>query len=282
MTPRLVSVHGGHSGQFCNHASDTLEEVICAYIDKGFAWVGISEHMPPTEARFQFPEERKAGLDPKAMAVRFGRYIQEARRLQKKYARQLEIFVGFETEAYEGALAYARQLKEAYKPDYIVGGVHHILDIPFDYDRQAYRLAVEACGGVEKLYCRYFDLQYAMLKTLQPRVVAHFDLIRLFDDSYPMRWQRPSIARRISRNLDLIHQLDLILDFNVAALRKGAAEPYLAAPLLEQAAALNLAVVPGDDCHGVATAGQFVPQAAATLAKAGFSTDWRKPVGVIT
>jgi len=37
-----ISFHGGHSGQFCCHAQDTLEDLIKAYISKGFKAVGIS------------------------------------------------------------------------------------------------------------------------------------------------------------------------------------------------------------------------------------------------
>ena len=52
-----VSVHGGHSGQFCHHAKDSLEDVIKAYIDQGFAWVGITEHMAPLTDSFRYPDE---------------------------------------------------------------------------------------------------------------------------------------------------------------------------------------------------------------------------------
>ena len=57
-----VSVHGGHSGEFCCHAVDSLEEIVVAYIEKGLDWVGITEHAPPVDDRFRYPEEIKAGL----------------------------------------------------------------------------------------------------------------------------------------------------------------------------------------------------------------------------
>jgi histidinol-phosphatase (PHP family) len=275
--PELVSIHGGHSGQFCNHAHDTLEALIHAYIEKGFTWVGITEHMPPAADRFLYPEEQQAGLNAHLMRERFGRYMAEGRRLQKEYAGRLEIFIGFETEAYGGAMALAQLLQEQYQPDYVLGGVHHVADIPFDYSRQAYAQAVTAAGGIEALYCRYFDLQHELIQTLQPKVVAHFDLIRIFDDDYARRWQVPAIARRIERNLELIAQLDLILDYNVAALRKGASEPYLAGPLLDRSRALGIAVVPSDDSHGAGMAGAYVPEGIAILKQKGFALNWRKP-----
>ena len=53
--PKPVSVHGGHSGQFCGHAKDTLEEIVLAYIDQRYPWVGITEHMPPVSDAFVYP-----------------------------------------------------------------------------------------------------------------------------------------------------------------------------------------------------------------------------------
>jgi histidinol-phosphatase (PHP family) len=275
---QLVSIHGGHSGQFCSHAENTLEEVIQAYIAKGYAWVGITEHMPPLSDRFMYVEEREAGFNETSLAQRFEKYMAEGRRLQKKYAGQLTIFLGFETEAYTGAIDYARQLIGQYRPDYTLGGIHHVADIPFDAGVQDYQRAVAACGDVESLYCRYFDLQYEVIQAIEPKVVAHFDLVRIFDPDYMSRWQLPEIRRRIERNMQLIADSGLILDYNMAALRKGAAEPYISRPILEMARNLGIAVVPGDDSHSAAMAGTYIEEGIALLEKMGVSTQWRKPV----
>lgn len=278
MTLQQVSIHGGHSGEFCSHAQNTLEDIVQAYIAKGFAWVGLTEHLPPTEERFIYAEEKQAGLDVAALHDRFGRYMAEARRLQTKYVQQLEIFVGCETEAYTGGFARASELIEQYQPDFVLGGVHHVYDIPFDSGETEYARAVAAAGSVEALYCRYFDLQFEMIQTLRPKVVAHFDLVRLFDADYAMRLKVSEVQERVTRNLQLIRQLDLILDFNVAALRKGAAEPYLSRSILEQAHDMGIAVVPGDDSHGVEMVGAYIDDGMAILNKMGFSTSWAKPV----
>jgi histidinol-phosphatase (PHP family) len=277
-SPTLVSIHGGHCAQFCSHAQNTLEEVIQAYIAKGFAWVGITEHMPPVADRFMYAEERKAGCNIAALQDRFDRYMKEGRRLQKKYADELEIFIGFETEAYTGAIEKARQLIEHYQPDYVLGGIHHVADIPFDASVMDYQKAVAACGGETALYCRYFDKQYALIQDISPKVVAHFDLIRIFDDHYLSRWETPQILRRIERNLQCMADMDLILDYNVAALRKGAAEPYISKPLLQMAKELGIAVVPGDDSHASAMVGAYVDEGIAILEAMGMATQWRKPV----
>lgn len=277
MNIERVSVHGGHSGQFCNHAKDTLEEVVQAYIAQGFAWVGLTEHMPPSGEEFLYPEERQAGLTAAAMAERFVRYMAEARRLQAAYADRIDIRVAFESEDTPGAIDLARRLIADHAPDYIVGSVHHIDGIPFDYSADDYARAVEACGGMEGLYCAYFDRQHDLVEQLRPQVVGHFDLIRIFDPLYRRHLMLPEVQKRIRRNLELIRKLDLILDYNVAALKKGAFEPYLCQPLLVQVRYLGIAVVPADDSHGVAQVGLHLDEGIQLLQRQGFATRWRKP-----
>lgn len=278
MTLAPVSIHGGHSGQFCNHAQDDLESLIQAYIRKGFAWVGITEHMPPANDQFLYPEESAAGLDAAKMRARFAAYFSEVRRLQRAYADRLEIFVGFETEATSGSFDLARTLADEHGPDYLVGGVHHVDDIPIDYDEKTYERAVHSAGGIDDLYCRYLDLQYEMIQRLKPAVVAHFDLIRIYDRDYRTRLEAPEVRKRITRNLGLIARHDLILDLNVAALRKGANEPYLSRKILKQALTMGISVVPADDAHGVDTVGACIEEGIAILEELGVKAPWRKPV----
>lgn len=276
--PDPVSIHGGHSGQFCSHAKDTLEAIIRTYIDQGYPWVGITEHMPPVTDAFVYPEESAAGLDAAALQRRFADYIDTARRLQSRLARRIQIFVGFETEDYRGSRDYAKALIRRFAPDYIVGSVHHVADIPFDSSPHAYALAVDRCGGIDALYAAYFDQQLDMLQTLQPLVVGHLDIIRIFDADYRQRLIQPAIWAKIERNLRVVKALDAILDFNLRPLSRGEAEPYLAAPILHKARDMGIDIVPGDDSHGVDTIGQTMQRAVVTLRSAGISTDWRRPV----
>jgi len=48
--------HHSHSGQFCGHASNTLEEVIQTAIQKEMEVYAMTEHMPREERDF-YPEE---------------------------------------------------------------------------------------------------------------------------------------------------------------------------------------------------------------------------------
>lgn len=272
-----VSVHGGHSGQFCHHATDMLEEIIQQYIAKQFPWVGITEHAPGLAQHLLYPDQQAAGLTPEFLFERYGRYMKECRRLQEKYHSQIKIFAAIESETYTGYKEFMPHLIATFRPDYVVGSVHFVSDLGFDYSREQYEQTAAAVGGKDEMYCRYFDQQYEMIGLLKPSVVGHFDLIRIFDPDYKARLLQPEIMARIKRNLILIKDLDLIMDFNLRSLLKGADEPYISRKILEMAREMDIAVVPGDDSHGVANVGANMETAKAILSEMGFDTNWREP-----
>jgi histidinol-phosphatase (PHP family) len=276
-TTSFVSVHGGHSGQFCHHATDSLEEIIQSYIARQFPWVGITEHSPAISDELLYPDQRAAGLTPEFLFNRFAGYMKECRRLQEKYRSKIRIFAAMEIETYSGYEEFIPSLINRFQPDYIVGSVHFVSDMGFDYSREQYDQTVEAVGGIDQLYCRYFDLQYEMIKLLQPAVVGHFDLIRIFDPGYKERLLRPEIMERIKRNLQLICKLDLIMDFNLRSLLKGADEPYISRVILEMAVEMGISVVPGDDSHGLGSVGANMEKAVANLRELGCNTNWKEP-----
>lgn len=276
-TSRYVSVHGGHSGQFCDHATDDLEDIIKRYIELNFSWIGITEHTPAISTALLDPGQIELGLSPELLLKTFTSYMDECRHLQNKYQSQLKIFAAMEIETYSGYKQFVPFLLERYQPDYIVGSIHFVDDISIDYSQKTYAQAVQQQGSIDKLYCRYFDQQYEMLNLFRPAVVGHFDLIRIFDPGYKSRLQKPAIWQRIKRNLELIKEFDLILDLNLRALVKGADEPYISRPILELARGMDIAVVPGDDSHGVKSVAGYMDQGISLLTELGFSTQWRQP-----
>lgn len=273
----LISLHGGHSGQFCNHAKDSLEEVILGYLDRGFTRVGISEHMPMPDDDLLYPDEKGKGLTADKMLENFARYFKELERLQKKFQDRITIYKGFETETVTGWQERAADLIRRFRPDYVVGSVHHVHDVCFDYAPESREGLVRDLGSEEALYLAYFDAQHEMLKILQPFVVGHFDIIRIYDPDFEERMKTPEIRKRIERNLDLIASLGLNLDYNLRPLARGEAQPYLAPMILDMARDRGIAVIPGDDSHSRAQAGAFVADAVENLAALGFSTQWPEP-----
>jgi len=272
-----VSVHGGHSGQFCQHAQDDLESIIQAYIEQGFTWVGITEHIPPLSDKMRYPDEAEAGLSAKFLQQRFVEYFQLGRQLQQKYANQIELLLAFEIETYSGAKDYVHDLINQFQPDYLVGSLHHVNGIGIDYNKDFYQQALSNAGSMKQLYCDYFDSQYSMLEEFCPAVVAHFDLIRTFDPDYLSTLSDSSVIEKIERNLVFIAENKLIMDFNLRGFDKGQ-EQYPSLSILKKALAKGIAVVPGDDSHGVKSVGRNYDKGLTVLSNLGASLEWEKPV----
>lgn len=101
--------------------------------------------------------------------------------------------------------------------------------IPIDFDAAMYARAVAATadGTEERLFEDYYDLQWEMLTALRPRVVGHFDLIRLLSER-PGRDLREwrGVWEKVKRNLAVVAEQGGWLECNSAALRKGLEEPY--------------------------------------------------------
>ncbi|KAL7900645.1 histidinol phosphate phosphatase H [Trichoderma sp. SZMC 28014] len=269
-----------HSGQFCpGHAVDELEDIVKHAISVGYKTIGLTEHMPRYEEQDLYPEELD---DPQAsLAVlppRHNAYILEARRLQKAYASQIHIIIGFEGEFIRPSFAPLVQNLFAESPhlDYFIGSLHHVHSIPIDFDKAMYADAVKAAGGSEeRAYEDYYDLQYEMLKALKPRIVGHFDLIRLMSEE-PGRdvrqWE--GVWQRIKRNLEYAAEIGAWLECNTSALRKGLAEPYPCRVISEQWLQLGGKFTMSDDSHGIAQVATNYSRALTFLESLGVEQVW--------
>ncbi|TQV92667.1 hypothetical protein V2A60_009137 [Cordyceps javanica] len=252
-----------HSGQFCGHAVDQLEDIIKHAISVGFKTIGLTEHMPRYDKRDLYPEELNDGPEA-ALAMlprRHEAYLAEAQRLQAAYADQIHVIIGFEAEFIRPEFGpLVAQLAAEPCVDYFIGSVHHVHSIPIDYDAAMLAAAVAASsrpgggggGGTEEaLYEDYYDLQHEMLTTLRPRIVGHFDLIRLLSEDPARdirRWK--GVWERVLRNLGVAAEQGAWLECNSAALRKGLAEPYPGRSIAEEWLKLGGKFTLSDDSHG--------------------------------
>ena len=260
--PWFVSLHGGHSGAYCDHAEDALEALVRRAIKLGMPVYGLTEHAPRVAPEHIYEEERSMGWDPAHLLRLFADYAAEARRLQAAYAGQIEILAGFEAEVVpDGRYASVmRDLREQHQLDYIVGSVHWVDGIIIDYTRAHFDRAVEACGGREGFALRYYEIVAEMIAALRPEVVGHLDLVRRYGGDDPA-FETPTVRARAGAVLALMKEQGAILDINTAALRKGLSAPYPAPWLLEAARDQGVACYFGDDAHRIGDVGAGIAEA---------------------
>lgn len=261
--------HHSHSGQFCSHARNTLEQMLSRGIELRMSVMALTEHVPRGNADL-YDEEIAEGTDEAELTRRFDDYVAEALRLRKSEmikASDVVVLVGFEGEWIQADECGAqwRYLQEKYDNvfDFFVGSVHHVAGEPIDLDRTRYENARDKCGGTEAgIFEAYYDAQYKMLNALKPRVVGHFDLIRLMSDQPNINLnqgthggKRGLIWRKIIRNLELVKSYGGVLECNSSGLRKGLKEPYPAKAICESWNSMGGSFVLSDDSHSVEQVG---------------------------
>ena len=271
--PWMVSLHGGHSGEFCEHAQGTLRSTLEEAVRRGFRVYGISEHAPRSDDRFLYASERAKGYTVARLGREFEEYARASRVLQREFRGRLEVLRGFETEAVpqSGYAAEMRALACEHGFDYVVGSVHHVNDISIDESPAHFRAAADACGGIDALLERYYASVVGVIEEIRPQVVAHLDLPKLYapEGSEP---PGPAAQRAAKSAIEAARAHNCILDLNTAALRKGLREPYPSAWLVRLAKDAGVPFCFGDDSHSPGQVGYGIPRARLYLLRLGVET----------
>lgn len=282
-----VSLHGGHSGAYCDHAEGTLRELLDAAVAFGYHTFGVSEHVPRFGEQYLYDNEIELGWTVEKIVDDFARYTQDLQALVAEYADRLVVLRGFEIEvvppdAYPEIVRGYRDHRLADgRPafDYFVGSVHFINDYSIDGPLELFVKAVASCGGVPQLIAEYYRQVAVMVETLRPDIVAHFDLIKLNvlrhaqEQGYAVEMlETPEIKNLAREALEAVRQGNGILDLNTAGWRKGLGEPYPAPVWVKMAHEMGIPFCFGDDSHRVAQIGAGIAEARQYLRENGVDT----------
>ena len=114
--------------------------------------------------------------------------------------------------------------QEKYDLDYLVGSVHHVDGIPIDFSKDLYNKALSTKeNSFEELAISYFDHQYKIMTDLEPKVIGHFDLIRMYK---PEEVTSSRVIEYIERNIKYAISYGALFEINSRALKKGLPFPY--------------------------------------------------------
>lgn len=271
--PWKVSLHGGHCGAYCDHATGTLREVLDAAVGFGYQTFGVTEHAPRAHERYLYETELEMRRGVPELHRLFDAYAEDLADLSAEYADRMVVLRGFETEAVpqESYADIMLGLREKYRFEFMAGSVHHVHDTIIDGPPALYAKAMEISGSIEKLAIRYYTDIATMIRALRPEVVTHFDLIRR-NAPNPESVETPAVREAALAALDVAEQHRCILDLNTAGIRKGLGCPYPRPWLVREAHARGIPFCFGDDSHGPAQVGRDVPAAREYLLAHGVTT----------
>lgn len=268
--PWNVSLHGGHSSAFCDHAESTLEEIVETAIAAGCTLYGVTEHAPRVEPHRLYDEERAMGWTVETLDRLFTEYAAAVDRLREQLADRITLLKGFEAEVIpEDCYAdLMLGLRKRFNFQYMVGSVHWVAGHIIDYRKDHFDQAADASGGVESLAVRYYETVADMVRQLCPEIVGHLDIVRRHapcEESV----STPRVRAAAFKAIDAIREQGCILDVNTGGYRKGFGRPFPAAWLIEAARDRGIAFCFGDDSHRVSEVCLDIPEARRYLLKSG-------------
>lgn len=255
----LVSCHS-HSGEFCKHGQDKLYQIINQAVKLGFKTYCLTEHMPRYDTMHLYPEEK--GLLVSDLIDQFNQYYKTALELKRAESR-ISLIVGFETEWINSEYStYIKQIMKSLKINFIVASLHHLNEIPIDFDLETFKSIKKPSNEIFK---DYYDCQLEMIKELEnPNVIGHFDLIRTFEDY----WDE-DICALIIRNLREIYDRNLIVELNSRSFYKGINSFHML-NFMVLLKALDVKVTISDDSHSVSSVGAYYKEFNEFLKVVGF------------
>ncbi len=251
-----VSLHGGHSAAFCDHAHSELRAMLDAAVNAGYRTFGVSEHAPRLGAHYLYQAEIEMGWTVEKLIRDFETYAGLITVLAAEYSEQIEILRAFEAEVVPPT-DYATVMLEyrrRFAFDYMVGSVHWVDEALIDGPPDVFQHAVESHGGIENLAVRYYETLAEMVPTLRPEIVGHFDVIRKHAPSEESV-STPRIRLAAEKALEAVAETGSILDLNTSGLRKRLGRPYPAPWIIERARKMGIEFCFGDDSHSVADVG---------------------------
>ncbi|KAI0340246.1 histidinol phosphate phosphatase H [Trametopsis cervina] len=275
--------HHSHSGQFCKHAKGTLEEVVQEAIKQGFESYGLTEHVPRYRVVDLYPEEE--GLQLHELEHSFNTFLTEAHRLKTKYVDQINLLVGLETE-YISTLDLDRMemilSQNEGRIEYVVGSVHHVNELPIDFDEATYEQALASFATsdvsseheqMDAYLSSYFDAQYRMMNRIKPEVIGHIDLCRLYRPSLRFA-DYPAAYERLRRNVQFAVEYGAVFELNAAAFRKGWSEAYPGEDVIKIIRDYGGRFVLSDDSHGPHAVGLNYTRLAEYVRRVGIEELW--------
>jgi histidinol-phosphatase (PHP family) len=213
----------------CHHAVGEDREYVEAAIKAGLKTLGFADHCPqffPVDDYYShfrmFPEQAQE-------------YAESIRALQKEYASDIHILLGFETEYYPETFDKLIEFVKPLHLDYMIMGQHFVGN---EYDEGSYYVAER--GKKEEYLAQYVAQVKEGLSTGAFTYLAHPDIVWYVGEEAFYRQQMSDLCR-------FALERDIPLEYNLLGYVNGRSYPTPA--FWDIAAATGNKVVIGFDAH---------------------------------
>jgi histidinol-phosphatase (PHP family) len=244
----------------CGHADGDIEDYIQSAIQAGLSVIGISDHSPYFGRREDQPQPRVAMAKSE-----FDDYVREVLRLKEKYAGQIEVLLGVESDFFENEMDAYRTAYARYPFDYIIGSVHQTRGLSI-FNRNRWKKLSEKEKLEEKK--EYYRLIRNSAHAGLFQILGHIDAMK---GNYPAFSDIRGAEDEIDAVFKAIAQEDIALEINTSGKTKDSGGWYPSDDLLERALHFGCDVTFGSDAHDPGRVGDEWDLVARRLKEIGFS-----------
>lgn len=211
----------------CHHASGEDREYVEAAIKAGLKILGFADHCPWVYQDKNFV----SGIRLAPWEV--DDYFYSLESLKKEYAKDIKIYIGFETEHCPDMIPEQDKLLADYPLDYMICGQHFL--------KAEYESFYAGRPHADEEFLKaYVDTAIAGMKSGRYLYLAHPDLVNFTGDETVYR-------NHMKRLCEVLKELDIPVEINVLGLSEG--RRYPAKRFLELAKETGNKAIIGVDAH---------------------------------
>ncbi len=273
MRPQFVSIMQNfnlHTHSVYSDGKSQPREIVEEAIRQGLTTIGFSEHSPlPFDNTFS------------VKSADMPRYVAEIAQLKEEFKDKIDIYCALEADYLTGVSEPFAVTKEKYYLDYLIGGVHLVIDpalrqaqgpakskviepvempaISADeiwfIDGPKWEVYDEGLqkffdGDIHRAVCRFFEQSNEMIENEQFDIIAHFDKIKMHNRDRYFHEDEPWYRKLALETLDLIRQKGLVMEINTRGIYKKRYNGFYPSPwLMEEAYKMGVPAIISADAH---------------------------------
>ncbi|AFA48158.1 histidinol-phosphatase HisJ [Acetobacterium woodii] len=268
----LLANYHVHS-DYCD-GTNKLEEMVIAGVAAGLTSMGLSSHFPlPFSNDWTMKVENVKN------------YLDEIKRLKKKYTAIIELYCGMEIDYFIDRQDISDLAKKIIPQlDYNIMSIHTIGktfgdDVSYiDESQSGFALGIEKYyhGNIQTFIKDYYEGIKNMVITFEPDILGHIDLIKKYNhDHYFFNENERWYQKIVTDCLDGIAKTKTKIEINTGAnLRCPGVGRYPSDWIIPEMIKRHIPITIGGDSHSIAGIAYEYKEAETYLKKCGYQEYW--------
>lgn len=282
-----------HTHSIYSDGKSQPREIVEEAVRQGLTTLGFSEHSPlPFDNNFSVKE------------ADMPRYVAEIAQLKAEFKDKIDIYCGLEADYLTGVSEPFAVTKEKYHLDYLIGGVHLVIepalrqaqgpektkvvepaetptqtinpDEIWFIDGPKWEVYDEGLqkffdGDIRRAVRRFFEQSNEMIENEPFDIIAHFDKIKMHNRDRYFQENEPWYRKLALETLDLIREKGLVMEINTRGIYKKRYNGFYPSPwLMEEACKMGVPAIISADAHHFSEITLEFEAAEEALKKAGY------------